>query len=780
MELSLFPHKEDTVYAFPWAFYRKEGPYYLAGCEKAEVYLPYIDVNAHLRAVRDEGLWDLVLQDSIKEILSILLLDGFHEETALPRALEGLKALLSVFPGHSLSRALREELAAHDGNPWKAAAWTVARWNEIRRCNRSDKRIETVGTLGPVDACLDAYPFPIRPALERLTAIIRDSSSYFYGAYLHGSLATLDFVPGTSDLDLVYILGDDVAQDPFSLLEIRRLLKDTRSCFYAVDRLQHHGPYVLTPQMTRSYLECYLPLAAWRKARSILGPDTLSFDVSESSFHQQVWFRRSVQFYRRNSCEGKALTTIYDAKLLVSMATLLPSLAHAFLTGRYLCKVESLKWLVQAFPDVRVLEWVHQLSRIRSDGLCRATPSQMGMDEMPDRTSPIPPELSQGLGSDPFLPVAEICDRVLGILGEGISPTPFRTYFNLPKAAGQEAYAVLGRKISDSLRSLQGVTRVLLSGTVGTPGISDLDFTIVTEDRLPRDTAEKIRAIQNTLKHEEKALMMHPPMGVVPEQLLPYLPWVFPVHIDRTLWGPEPVFHPLSNDEHLLLILVQLTDLAIAMNGRLFQEMVRRKEMDVRLLLNTLAGLKYTAAMVEEAGGTQAPFQPFLASIEGLRSQWFEETRLRDLPDFLHQGLRFVESINRQIALLWQQQAPLSPETCSYRAQSTGADFAENVDETGWNIEGEEIAVRLPLVFGIPLKHYAALDGPLSSFIRKHLKGDPMEQQGRVGEVLTRRAGFLNSHFEFLIRNELRIGFFAPFHFGWRLDGRSRQWKAIA
>ncbi|MBW1860965.1 MAG: nucleotidyltransferase domain-containing protein [Deltaproteobacteria bacterium] len=768
MELTIFPHKEDTVYALPWVCYRKEGHCYLAEQEKIEDYLPYLDVIAHLNQIQDEELWKLILQDSIKEVMSIMLLDDFYDETSLHEALENLRKLLLVFPGHTLSEELLKDLGTNKKNIPMIAARAVAKWNIIHQYKSHKNHTETIKTLQPIDDCWHAYPPFIRSALKKITDNLRNNSNHILGAYLHGSLATLDFIPGSSDLDLVYILNHDTVKDPDALLEMRAILKETTTCFYLIDRFQHHGPYILTPKITHNYIESYLPLAVWKHSRPIIGPTVLSFDVCDSSFHREMWFRRSVQYYRRNGLEEKELTKIYDDKLFVSMATLLPSLAHAFQTGRYIRKPDALRWLRHTFSDARLIDWIDGLTKIRAENLYQSRSLDNKRSGLVDRSSLITEELGQLLTDNPFLRVSELCDRVLGVANGKTSIAQYQRYFNFPKAVRCDQYEHVNRKLSDILKSFQGVTRVFLGGNISVPGISDLDFIIVTEDHIPRVSAQKINAIQNYLEDDERALMMHPPMGIIPERLLADLPWIFPVNMHYTLFGQDPIFNPIPKDERHLLMLVQLTDFAVVMNGRLFQEMRRRKEIDVRLLLNALNGLKYTVHMLQGAGGDGEPFLATLNDIQDLRVKWFDNSKFCELPNFLNCGKHLIKEVHKAIQALWQKENIKLSAPFGFKAPSSGIDFLTNESEYGFHVEGDEIIMHFPLHFAAPMLHYASLNGPLSQFLRERIQVPGLKRQALLGDILSRRGSLMNDHFAYLIENRFQRGFFAPFHFGWR------------
>jgi hypothetical protein len=722
----------------------------------------------HLRAAGDEALWMLLIQDIIKETAAIVLLEDFYGPKALQQALERLRELLSVYPKHPLTKGLLAGMDARTNGLLAAAAKIVARWHQRDEAAGPANQPQTVKTLPAVDCCDHAYPPCMGAALANLMRILEACGDFFEGAYLHGSLATLDFIPGASDLDLVYVLNETTSKDDGRLLALRSLLKKTTASFYAVDPFQHHGPYIITPKIKTNYVESYLPLAVWRRSRPLMGSDRIQLAIEKSEFHRQLWFRRSVQYYRRCCIERKRTNSVFDAKLIVSMASLLPAIAYAWVTGEYADKPAAISWLKRTFPEAFILDWLDRITCIRSGNLFQSDRNATASRHLPDTTSKVGDELQYLLTDVPYWGPAEICDHILGVRIAEKPYRHFRKLSNWPRPIGSDVYHKLTEKIGRRAGAIASVTRVLMTGNVRTPGISDLDFLLVTDDFLPQSTAKELNGLYDCFDDEERAVIMHDPVAIVPECLLPDLPLLFPVSVTSSLSGERPVFNDLPPDDRRCLALIHLTDLAIAMNGRLFKEMLLRKEMDVRLVLNQLGGLKYSIRLFEEAGGHAGPFEPLLEHIEVLRNQWFEIVAWDRLPGFLNLGVDLVGKLNHGIHTLWKGQAAHS-RPFSFRTPSTGVDFVTQEETFGCHIENGEIVMHLPSVFACSLRHYGAQKGPLSAFITRNLAVPAMALNGPMGRLLTSRAKCLNDHFAYLLSNGLRRGFFAPFHFGWQL-----------
>jgi hypothetical protein len=663
MELSLYPYNEAFLYATPWSFYHKLEGCYLAEGEDLDDYLPYGDVLTFLKKKRDLPLWHLILQDAVKEILTCLLSSGFPEGEDLQGRLHRFRSLLMTVPDHPSSKGLLQEIDCREARPLDVAARSVALWHQMDVGLRSRNRQETVETLSPVDTCMSVYPSRIRKALLELQGKLKKCATYLEGAYLHGSLATLDYVPNASDLDMIYILNEKSCRRADSILALRDLLQETTPCFFSIDSLQHHGPYILTPRIRANYLESYLPLAVWKTSRPLIGPRKQIFTICRSPYHDQLWFRRSVQYYRRCLLEGKSIESAYEAKLLVSMASLLPAVAYTHVSGTYSSKGKAFEWVKASFPDEPIRDWIANLTRIRQENLFRTNSWELGRQTEAGQLTPACGLLDEALKEEPYLGLTRLCDRVLGMDIQARQNGVFRRYSNFPRTADVRLYDRVVEKLTHALRSIPAVTRVLVSGTLSHPGISDLDLVIVTEDTLSWQNARKIERLYDILDKQEKALAMHPPMAVVPERLLPDAPWLFPLFVTHAPYGEMPRFPAVSGSEREFLSLVLLTDLGMAMNGRLFQEMIRRREMDVRLLLNQLKGLKYAVRLLDEAGGEVESFSPFIKDVGILRDGWMDRPCAENLAVFLNRGLENVNALNREVERLWQRLPVKMPDS---------------------------------------------------------------------------------------------------------------------
>lgn len=102
---------------------------------------------------------------------------------------------------------------------------------------------------------------------------------------------------------------------------------------------------------------------------------------------------------------------------------------------------------------------------------------------------------------------------------------------NPPKFLSFRAYEDAIAEYSDRIRNLKGVLSLWTMGSVGCPGISDLDFVVLTEDDFDRKNA-KYLSVENL----DKRVLLHGPL-VIPERLSDSLQWIIYATNLKRLFG---------------------------------------------------------------------------------------------------------------------------------------------------------------------------------------------------------------------------------------------------
>lgn len=140
------------------------------------------------------------------------------------------------------------------------------------------------------------YLNPFQALQETLDA----NRERFVGAYLFGSYASQDFIPGWSDADVLLVLDQSCFLDEQSLLETRTLLLQQQRHLFEVDPLQLHGFFTLTWADLRWYPQSYFPLILFDFSRALLEPDSsLLVRTRDDSQERLEIFRQQTDYITR-------------------------------------------------------------------------------------------------------------------------------------------------------------------------------------------------------------------------------------------------------------------------------------------------------------------------------------------------------------------------------------------------------------------------------------------------------------------------------------------------
>ena len=191
----------------------------------------------------------------------------------------------------------------------------------------------------------------VRAMAECLSA----ETSGLAGAYVHGSLATMEEIP-YSDFDALVILRDELFADDRKLASTARQLSDARKYMFQADPLQHHGWFVLTEADLRYYCEAYFPETLFKYSRSLLGDKggQLTLRKRDSTFEMRKAFDELAGACIKMLADGNFLRNAYLAKCVLSQFMLLPSL---YVQARYAEGIYKKLSFDRARSDFSAAEW---------------------------------------------------------------------------------------------------------------------------------------------------------------------------------------------------------------------------------------------------------------------------------------------------------------------------------------------------------------------------------------------------------------------------------------
>lgn len=221
----------------------------------------------------------------------------------------------------------------------------------------------------------------LAPLLEIYRIVREELAEFVDGFYIHGSLATLDYVKGWSDVDTLAILSKEAVTDSARLLRLREIFGKIHAAMRHIDPLQHHGVIVATAIDLKSYPEHILPLTvlARMKCMSETGMQVkLSVRALPAGFGH---LKRLLEFIAEAGKAGvfehhaygdeyllaeykNADNAMYQFKYYVGQFLLIPSL-YLTAVGNSVYKKESFELVREIFPKA-VMAWIDLISAVRA------------------------------------------------------------------------------------------------------------------------------------------------------------------------------------------------------------------------------------------------------------------------------------------------------------------------------------------------------------------------------------------------------------------------------
>ncbi len=164
-------------------------------------------------------------------------------------------------------------------------------------------------------------PF-IKPVLEIKEFYEKELKEHALGIFLNGSLATLDYKKGFSDLDCLIILKKETIESKEKLIELRKKIKKILPKFYEIDPLQHHGFQIITEQEMNYYPEHYFPTELFKHGVSLTDKNKeLTFSIRNDEEEREFALKRLKEYFL-----NPKLNNDYRLKLYVSKLLLLPTI----------------------------------------------------------------------------------------------------------------------------------------------------------------------------------------------------------------------------------------------------------------------------------------------------------------------------------------------------------------------------------------------------------------------------------------------------------------------
>lgn len=160
------------------------------------------------------------------------------------------------------------------------------------------------------------------------------------GLHVHGSMATRDWIEGSSDLDTLVILPQVVAADSLRLRTVRGQLIRLLRHAYAIDPLQHHGHFVITEADLAWYPPAFFPLDLLAYTTTLTGPRRVCWRSRTWSAERKTQFVRPLRYLLDLANRGVWFRSLYTWKGFLQTILLLPT-NYLSARGRQVYKRDS-------------------------------------------------------------------------------------------------------------------------------------------------------------------------------------------------------------------------------------------------------------------------------------------------------------------------------------------------------------------------------------------------------------------------------------------------------
>jgi len=572
---------------------------------------------------------------------------------------------------------------------------------------------------------------PYYRTLLKLAKSLEPLASEIKTFLIHGSVATMDFIPGWSDLDTFVIVEADVFRNTRHLSRFRRKIIRLKPLLKEIDPLAHHGFIFSNEENLLAYPEYHMPAAALGYSKAMLGEIDITFHVRDGREEAEKNFYHYYDIFneiaRTGLIKNKPGDPEYQLKWFVAMLLLMPSL-YLQAKGIYLYKKFSFDFVRHPF--------LGRLSRARKN-------------------------FSQArtiLGKNRFHSARQMLE---GWHRDIQAYKHSRKFVNHPRKIPLSVYQKAREEFIHELRKNPDILALYEYGSVSAPGISDLDLIVVAKQRLSRPL---LRPTGPNIKRVAKGTLM-----IMPEHIFSRIQLFDAVRLKK-------VFGKRIRSEKLTTELLKSRDVASVIDW-LPERMIRLVAMlhtnpfDVQYALRYLRSFAYS---LENAGKLigWGKYKEFLDTLLAMRRGW-KKNYADDLRFLIKQGLclgyealnRFTDQYCRGfsgsegslklfkgqeiIFTAWEEK--IDPDWClAYSSPKTARVFVDK---------------RLAAHFGFYARHNSVLAKEMR---RKFVLNGPVRiTDKRYKNFLEKKMALASENADFLMRNNLqsglyRFGFYLP------------------
>ncbi|MDJ0818548.1 MAG: hypothetical protein QNJ58_20240 [Desulfobacterales bacterium] len=214
------------------------------------------------------------------------------------------------------------------------------------------------GLLNRCDYPPQDYAY-LAPLFELQRYAQRHFKDFLTGFYLHGSLATMDYIPQWSDLDTLMIVSKQTIDNPQDLHELRKRAIRSHIYLYNIDPYQLHGHLLISEFDLAYYPQTFFPSVLLSYAKSFFRDvQAIEYSIRDSQGESVATFWSDAVYYFYHQAikykkSGRGLVWNREKKLFVHRLLTFP-LFYLQTKGLHVYKRDSFD---QAAADFGAEDW---------------------------------------------------------------------------------------------------------------------------------------------------------------------------------------------------------------------------------------------------------------------------------------------------------------------------------------------------------------------------------------------------------------------------------------
>lgn len=289
------------------------------------------------------------------------------------------------------------------------------------------------------------------------------------------------------------------------------------------------------------------------------------------------------------------------------------------------------------------------------------------------------------------------------------------------------AYAEVISEYVSLLSARGGVRSVYQFGSVGVPGLSDIDLIVVLKNRLIPGRLRYLLVDQPA--GISRYLFVHHPL-FVNQRLFEKLNYMFPLFNLSHVWGEHLSMDKVGERHRYDLAVAHLINMLITKVPVDFYEfLINDKALSARNTIGMLNSFKHTYNLYQAISGDAIEeIENYVRTFEEFRATWFDRsvgTRIRALKTYIHRIASPVSAlVGRAGEIVDDRYGLVSECDLEFRTARYNYRFSRGWEATDLNddIRRGSFPIRLPLGCAILLLHGCVQRSPFGRFLRSGMR----------------------------------------------------------